>query len=95
MTFSTDISSVLVVGMSVPNGRCCLCGHWTKLRHKAVDLGDVGRRAALLHHAKLVLWSISEADSYFDISVRYWGYFTGLVGLGFGVLAGRTTGHYP
>jgi hypothetical protein len=34
-------------------------------------------------------WSISEDDSYVDISVRCWGYFTGLVGVGFGVLAGR------
>jgi len=34
-------------------------------------------------------WSISEDDSYVDISVRCWGYFTGLVGRGFGVLVGR------
>ena len=34
-------------------------------------------------------WSISEGDSYLDISGRCWTYFTGLVGLGFGLLAGR------
>ena len=34
-------------------------------------------------------WSISDDDTYIDICLRAWGYFTGLAGLGFGVLAGR------
>lgn len=52
-------------------------GYWTSLQVTSQSLC-------------FAYWSISDNDTYIDISSRAWNYFTSIVGLGFGlVLAGR------